>query len=811
MGKAWRAHWRASVFLAVVAGLVAGVVGASFQAAGRADTSLDRFSARSRRYDLVVQGCPPGVDPATLHGQADTLAQCVNVARAEEFRKVLARQPGVEGTAVTTSLVVGLLDPTVSNHWGRLTLLSGIATPRTTAVGARPIVLEGRLPDPAAPDEVVLSEDAARITGLHAGDVARLAGWLQEDLDAAIDGTVAPETAVVPSKVVGVVRNLDDVQSSGGGTLSEGIPGDFNVAAGPAWMAAHAAGFPGYGSAVLVRLRGGPSSVRSFEALLDTAPGGWFNQASPVVDTDSSSIRRVIDLERNALLVFAGVAILAGVAFVGLTVMRQLTRESAESRLLLSLGMTRRDLHVLNVARALTIAAWAGVVAVVTIVALSPLGPLGLARKLEFDLGVRFDLLVVATTVLAIVLFFAVVGLMTPVAVSDDGPARLRVRPSRFEPALQVVGPVATVGANVARGRSSRAAVAVTVVAVAAAIAAGSLVASYDRLVREPRRYGAWWDVAVGQYSEPSALAEGVAKLRANSAVVAAAGYLEQADVAAVDGSSTRILALRSYVGHRGPVMARGRAPTSADEVALGRATAQRIHKSVGDHVTVVSSDDTRLRLRVVGIVVVNDPVSTQASAGDGVFVRPSAYNALAGPGSIPQSLVIRLDPHRDRAAAIESVRRDFAGSIREVGPQVGARDLGRLRTVPWLIAALIALLALATFVHALLTVLARNRTTLAVLAVLGFRRRQRRRVGLFASLLLVASGIAIGVPVGLLLGSAVWTAVADGIDLPSGAVLAWPEAVAATIAAFGVAVVVALVATTGPLRTTPSEQLRVE
>jgi predicted lysophospholipase L1 biosynthesis ABC-type transport system permease subunit len=615
----------------------------------------------------------------------------------------------------------------------------------------------------------------------------------------------------VTSKVVGVVRNLDDVQSSGAGKLSEGIPGDFNVAAGPAWMAAHAAGFPGYGSAVLVRLRSGPSSVKPFEALLNTAPGGWFNQASPVIDTDTGSIRRVIDLERNALLVFAAVAILAGVAFVGLTLMRQLTRESAESELLLALGMTRRDLHVLNVVRALTIAAGACVVAVVTVVALSPLGPLGLARKLEFDLGVRLDLLVIVSTVLAIVLSFALAGLVTPVATGDHDAARVRVRPSRFDPALRVIGPVATVGATVARGRSSRAAVAVTAVAVAAGIAAGSLIASYDRLASEPRRYGAWWDVAVGQYSEPSALEEGVAKLRANPAVDAAAGYLEQADVAAVDGSSTRILALQRYVGHRGPVMARGRAPTSDSEVALGRATARRIHKSVGDQVTVVSSDDTKLRLRVVGIVVVNDPVSPQASAGDGAFIRPSVYDALAGPGSIPQSIVIRLDPHRDRAAAIESVRRDFAGSIREVTPQVGARDLGRLRTVPWLIAGLIALLALATFVHALVTVLGRNRTTLAVLAVLGFRRRQRRRVGLFAGLLLVALGIAIGIPAGLLLGSAVWAAVANGIDLPSGAVLAWPVAVAAAIAAIGVAVVVALVAGTGPLRTTPSEQLRVE
>ena len=50
---------------------------------------------------------------------------------------------------------------------------------------------------------------------------------------------------------------------------------------------------------------------------------------------------------------------------------------------------------------------------------------------------------------------------------------------------------------------------------------------------------------------------------------------------------------------------------------------------------------------------------------------------------------------------AIESVRRDFSGSIRAVGPQVDVRNLGHLRAVPWLISTLIAVVALATLIHA--------------------------------------------------------------------------------------------------------------
>src|SRR5213078_941750 len=76
---AWRRHWRASVFLAVVAGLAAGVVGASFQAAARSETSLERFEQRSRIYDQLVTGCPPGVDPKVVQEDFGALIRlCLN-------------------------------------------------------------------------------------------------------------------------------------------------------------------------------------------------------------------------------------------------------------------------------------------------------------------------------------------------------------------------------------------------------------------------------------------------------------------------------------------------------------------------------------------------------------------------------------------------------------------------------------------------------------------------------------------------------------------------------------------------------------
>ena len=154
---------------------------------------------------------------------------------------------------------------------------------------------------------------------------------------------------------------------------------------------------------------------------------------------------------------------------------------------------------------------------------------------------------------------------------------------------------------------------------------------------------------------------------------------------------------------------------------------------------------------------MVNDPISSRAGAGSGSMVTPSVFNQINGLIAVAQSVVIKLDPRGDRAAAIQSLRRDFSGSIREAMPPVDARNLGRLRAVPWFIAALIGILALATLIHALVTMLSRNRTTIAVLAALGFTRAQRRGVSVFASVALVTFGIAIGIPLGLVIGARVW------------------------------------------------------
>jgi predicted lysophospholipase L1 biosynthesis ABC-type transport system permease subunit len=171
----------------------------------------------------------------------------------------------------------------------------------------------------------------------------------------------------------------------------------------------------------------------------------------------------------------------------------------------------------------------------------------------------------------------------------------------------------------------------------------------------------------------------------------------------------------------------------------------------------------------------------------------------------------VRIDPRADRVAAVRALQRDFPGSIRSVRPSSDVQNISRLHAVPWLIAGLVGALALATLIHALVTLLGRHRDTLAVVSAMGFTRAQRRQVGVLAGTGLVGLGVVVGVPIGILLGARVWRGVADSIGVPSGPAVAWLVVVAAVATALAVAVGVAVVATRGAVRMSPGEQLRVE
>ena len=800
----------ATIALAVLAGLSVGIVGAAFQAARRADGAVQRSTNRSRSYDLVVQGCPPEAGNPDDMSFTQLVERCVGNEAARRFAtEVVAPLPGVEGWTTVGTLVVGVLDSSAKNGWGRGVLVQAVGSPDRVGAVERSILVAGRFADQNAADEVVIGELAARAGHIHAGDKIRLASWKQEDLDAATAQGFAPQTDPFESRVVGIVRTGKDVQTAAGADLTgEYLPD--GLYAGPGWVAAHGDGLAMYGYAVGVRLKDGPGGSKTFTAAIKEHSQGWSIAPSDTVnDFDVSSIERVVEAERQAVLISAAIGLIAVVVFVGLTLARQLRGELGEGAALSALGLTRGWLMVAGIIRALVVGLIATALAIATIITMSPVGPLGIARRLEYSHPIRFDWSVLGVVLVAVpVLFIAVAVVAAALAARS---ARRPVHVDRTASTMPL-GAVPRAALNFVRGGSPRLAVAVGAVAVAGAIAAGALINSFDAVVRHPVNYGAWWDVAVGQYSDQSAAQVGIDTVSRNPNVADVAGFLEDSNTAKVDGAIVPYISLLPYRGHPETVMASGRAPARADEAALGAATARRLHKGIGDTIEITSAALSSLdkKVTITGIAVLNDPVTSTSNAGEGVVLHPDVAMIL-DISQVSQSIVVRFDPSVDRQAAIDSMFHDFPGSARLAQPQTDLANLQRLRFAPWLIAALVGALALASLIHALVTLLQRHARDLAVLGALGLTKRQRRRVGVAAGLAIGIGCVVVGVPVGLVLGRWIWRVVTRRISIPSGPVMAWLPTVSAPLVALVIAAGVATVATAWVTRRSPAVQLHSE
>jgi len=89
-----------------------------------------------------------------------------------------------------------------------------------------------------------------------------------------------------------------------------------------------------------------------------------------------------------------------------------------------------------------------------------------------------------------------------------------------------------------------------------------------------------------------------------------------------------------------------------------------------------------------------------------------------------------------------------------------------RVRTTPIVLAIVLALLALATVAHALVTAVRRRRREFAMLETLGFTRRQVSASVAWQATTVAVISLVVGVPLGIVLGRAGWTALANDLGI---------------------------------------------
>jgi hypothetical protein len=635
--------------LALAIGLPLGLAGAGIQAWRRADGAIERHHDRASWYQVSVSACPPGVDPSDLPLE-DIASTCLTPELIDRFtHEVLRDRTDVVDLASASTNLVAIVDPTAPNGWGwPITVLDG-ANLRPALV--QQIFIAGRPFDEDRPDEVVIGEAAAAKAGIHVGDTITLRSWAAADRDAAPAGS-SPTTEPFRSTVVGIVRTIDDLQS----THDDGDPWLPNyLYAGRAWTDAHTDGLAGYGRTTLVRVAGGESGVAEFRDAMQAQPGGWSVDVRGADTVDASAIERVVALERNAVLVVAIITAVATLALGGLMLTRQLRRELAQRPALAAIGMRRRDLQLAAALRMLTLLPSAMVVAAVVTVGLSPFTPLGRARDVEYSHPIRLDNVALAVGAILV----AALGVV-PVLLAGS-PPRLQPtrRPGRLEHSRQLLPTVPRLGVQQALRGAQPMTVLVVAMAIVAASAAACVVASLDALLDHPGRYGGWYDVSIGQYSMAATYEHDAAAVRELPVVADAAAVLDDGESLMIAGRQVPWIAFVPLVGDIEPVMREGRPPRTDDEIAIGRGLAKSLGVRVGDEVHWVKNDGrVEGTLRIVGEVVFSDPVTTSVDPGRGVLAAPGFSDVInrCDGCAVPQSIAIRLDPAADRAAAITSI-----------------------------------------------------------------------------------------------------------------------------------------------------------
>lgn len=747
-----RNHWRATVLLGLLCGLGAGAAGAAWATARTTKQAFPEFVASHRGPSVGVYVCPDRFDE-----------ECARTPPTAAERNAISSADGVDA-AVRVGAVVGRARAVGED---RLALFNVLADrPPDLPDG---LLIEGTSALPVDPGDIVVNETAAGHYDLHAGDAVTFTPYLAEQ-DGAGDGTGTPDGPPLHGRVVGVIRQPNDLAASARAANEDTI----YAYAPRAWWAQVATMYR-YGLFTLVwtdpgvALLGVRQSVRdavapsvaSFEAI-----GG---DATPTVDD-------AIDFEVWAARVFAIVVALAVVLLLGQAVSRQVQRESGEVPTLRAIGLTRRQFGTAAALRWSVTAGVAVATAVVVVVLSSPIAPIGLARRTIASPSISVDALVVFVTVLAIVALMLVFAFAAAWRTARLDRSEPPMPPVRTIPAL---GPAAATGVRATvlgvrrplRSNTGSAIVAIALVTMAA-VAALAVVASYDALVDHPARFGAPWDAVVGNIGSPADVRQATATLDTVHGVRAAAGILDLDGVHI--GQETVPLVAFLPIGQLPtvrPTIVDGRAPRTRGEIALGRVTMDDLGLEPGDHV--VLRDPTvgvKVAARVVGRAVVNNTYALEPGNG-GVIDAAWARELMSAVGvtPVPQQIAVQVDGG-NRAAVLRDLRRAFPESYSPPVPSTSLRNLHRLRGLPWTLVGMLLILALGVTLHALVSAIRHRRPELAVLRALGFTTRATRASVLWQTAALSLVGAMLGTALGLVVGRVGWHALAttNGIDVPT-------------------------------------------
>lgn len=739
-----RGRWRAWVGVVVLMGLAGGAALAAAAGARRTASAFDRFGDVAAQAHAVVfiQG---EVDPSLL--------------------EAVDRLPGVIASgrgAILLSAPVGS-----GLRAGLDVAVTAALDDRALRTVERPRLLLGRLPAADRADEAAVNEGLARRLDLELGDRLTLQGPTPAELQACFETGVCGDLRggpAAPVVVVGVTRSLSD--------LDDRTFDSYGASVSRAFYRKYGEGTASPGSGLFVRLAGGEAAVPAFKEAVAA-----ISEDFEVEPGSSGTVDDALRVQSQGLLVFAAAAALAGLVAVGQAYARLAAAGSAGVATLGVLGASRRQRWAAAVGPLAMVAPSGAAVAVALAWLASPLLPIGLGRRAEPHPGLAFDagvLLLGGLLLVAAVLVRAAVSALRVAGAPAGDLFRVRARTARPGSRPRVLAvrrpPAMPLGARMAveRGRGTTAVpvgptLLGAVVGVAGLFAVLTFARSADQLRSDAGLYGAPWSGQIGLTADPATIAAARAAAE-RAGRVEAVGLVGEGRLNVDGRPEVLAIAVEPVQGEIGATVLAGRAPISPDEVVAGGDLLRGLGRTVGDTIR-LGGDAGKGTYRVVGRVSV--PIIDSDSRSDGLVLTMDGLERLVTSvaGEDGQTLLVRWAPGTDLAAAATTM--EEAGFVYDP-PFVPTEihNLGELGAIPEALGAFLAILALAATAHALAVTVRRRRSELAVLRALGFTPADTRWTVAWQAMATAAVGLAAGIPLGLVVGRAAWSSVADGLDV---------------------------------------------
>jgi hypothetical protein len=754
-------RWRSWLVLAVLIALVGGVVLAAAAAGRRTATAFPRFVA-AHGYDAFVFDFQP--QPA------------------------LAQLPEVASATLAPGPLNGQMTCATCTHDINTTSNLSIVDFSPNALARTVNLVAGRMPTQSSPDEVLASYNLDHDFGVHVGTVIHTQFYSASQSQALFaqaqgNGNVnlSPTGPTVALHVVGM----------------EAAEYEFNAGQTPAYDLYTTHAFErdvGTASATAsqyyVRLRHGAADQPRFQADLNAIHVFYSQNLDPTATAVTASIHP----QAVGWWVLAVLAALAGLAVIGQALGRQSVVEGEEYPTLAALGLARRQLVVLGTARNLVVAIAGAAGAVAVAYFLSPLTPVGEARLAEPSSGLAFDAAALLLGALSTVIVILALGVWPTVRASrvrigDD--RALDAHPSTIVARLGAVGapPSAVIGVRHAleRGRGAASvpvgtALFGTALAVLALCATAVFGASLSHLTATPALYGDDYQILFsnngGSNGNGASPATEVTRLEHDHAVTGimvgtrSAVSINGVEVFAIAGKAVRGPLLLSVVD--------GQAPAGDGDVAMGITTRHQVGAHVGSVVRVTAQVPTggshTALFHVVGTASFPGQFGL-GGLGTGAAFTLAGYLNLACPTGPTQrdcraayyanqnfAVLAKATSGAKGQADVARYVNNGAGNASAPLVPTSLVNFGEAVNFPLILGLMLALFGAATLMHLLVVSVARRRREIGLLKALGFVNGQVGAAVCWQATTVALVGIVVGIPLGLVVGQAVWRAFATNL-----------------------------------------------